>query len=99
MNNKVIESIPKEIVNLKNTSLKLKDKIRLFFDICSKGYLLYNKRFRKNKNPKFTIIIPVLNKKIFLLKLIRSIQNQKLENIEIIFVDDHSNDGLIELIE
>jgi glycosyltransferase involved in cell wall biosynthesis len=98
-NNKSIEPIPKEILNLNNTSLKWWDKVQLFFDICSKGYLLYNKRFRRNKNPKFSIIMPVLNKRFYLLKLIRSIQNQKYENAEIIFVDDHSTDGSIELIE
>ena len=98
-NNKEIELIPKEILNLSNTSLKWWDKVQLFFDICNKGYLLYNKRFRRNKNPKISIIIPVLNKSFYLLRLIRSIQNQKFENIEIIFIDDHSNDGSIELIE
>ena len=98
-NNKVIEPIPKEILNLKNASLKWWDKVQLFFDICSKGYHLYKKRFRRNKNPKFSIIMPVLNKRFYLLKLITSIQNQKYENVEIIFVDDHSTDGSIELIE
>ena len=43
--------------------------------------------------------MPVLNKRFYLLKLIRSIQNQKYENAEIIFVDDHSTDGSKELIE
>ena len=98
-NSKVIEPIPKEILNLKNKSLKWWEKVQLFFDICNKGYLIYNKRFRRNKNPKFSIIMPVLNKRFYLLKLIRSIQNQKYENAEIIFVDDHSTDGSIELIE
>ena len=41
--------------------------------------------------------MPVLNKRFYLLKLIRSIQNQKYENAEIVFVDDHSTDGSIEL--
>ena len=98
-NNEVIESVPKEIINLNNTSLKWWDKVQLFFNICSKGYLLYKKRFRRNNNPKFSIIIPVFNKRFYLVKLITSIQNQKYENAEIIFVDDHSTDGSIELIE
>ena len=34
-----------------------------------------------------------------MIKLIRSIQNQKFENFEIIFVDDHSTDESIELIK
>ena len=96
---KKIESLPEEILKFKNNSLKWYQKVILFHDICQKGLILYKKRFKKNKNPKFSLIIPVLNKREYLQRLIHSIQNQIYENIEIIFVDDYSKDGTIELIE
>ena len=91
--------IPKENLIISNKSLSLLRKVNNFFDLCSKGILLYKKRFKKNKNPKFSLVIPVLNKIMYLERLIKSIQNQLYENIEIIFVDDCSNDGSIQLIQ
>ena len=70
-----------------------------FLDLCTKGININKKRFKKNKNPKFSLVIPVLNKRQYLTKLITSIQNQLYENIEIVFVDDYSKDGSIELIQ
>ena len=59
------------------------------------GVNSFQKKIQKNKNPKFSLIIPVLNKREYLQRLIHSIQNQIYENIEIIFVDDYSKDGKI----
>ena len=50
-------------------------------------------------NPKISIIIPVYNKEKYILRILRSIQNQNFENIEIIFTDDYSKDNSIKLIE
>ena len=44
-------------------------------------------------NPKISIIIPVYNAAKFLFTLIRSIQNQTLKEVEMIFVDDNSTDN------
>ena len=91
--------MPKEIINLADKSLSEKQKAQNFLDLCLKGININKKRFKKNKNPKFSLIIPVLNKRQYLTKLITSIQNQLYENIEIVFVDDYSKDGSIELIQ
>ena len=53
-------------------------------------------QFETNKS-LISIIIPCYNKKNILLKSIRSIQNQKYKNIEIIIVNDNSSDNSIEL--
>ncbi len=97
--NKKNKPLRKEIIAFKYRLLLWWEKTQIFFNICSRGFYLYKKRFKKNKKPKFSIIIPVLNKRIYLLTVMRSIQNQKFENIEIIFVDDHSTDGSVELIQ
>ena len=62
--------------------------------------LLNDKKIEFDKNlPLISIIIPVYNKKNVLLKSIRSIQNQKYKNIEIILIDDCSNDNSTKLFD
>lgn len=90
---------PYEVLNLNKKSLQWYQKLQNFYNLCSKGINIYKKRFKKNANPKFSLIIPVLNKVTYLNRLITSIQNQLFDNIEIIFVDDCSKDGSKELIE
>ena len=55
--------------------------------------------FIKRENPKVSLVIPVYNKESYLLPLYKSIQNQSLKDIEIIFIDDNSSDGSVKLIE
>ena len=90
---------PDEVLNLKDESLPWYEKLQNFYDLCSNEINLFQKRFKRNPNPKFSLIIPVLNKVTYLKRLMASIQNQKYINIEIIFVDDGSRDGSIELIK
>ena len=51
------------------------------------------KTYKISKTPFISIIIALYNKEKELLKSIRSIQNQSLKNIEIIIVNDASNDN------
>ena len=50
-------------------------------------------------NPKVTVIIPVYNCQNSIKQAIRSIQNQKMINIEIMLVNDKSNDDSIKIIQ
>ena len=70
-----------------------------YFNICQEGVLLGKKRYKRNLNPKFSIIVPVYNRENFITRVLRSIQNQSYKNIEIIFVDDHSTDDSVKIIE
>ena len=75
-------------------------KLEEYFRICnSTSLLIKNSSFKKKKNPKFSIITPILNKCLTLQRYIRSIQYQTFKNIEIIFIDDHSTDNTITIIE
>ena len=49
-------------------------------------------KYKRNKKPKISVIIPLYNKNKFSIYIpLRSIQNQSLKDIEIIFVDDGSS--------
>ena len=47
----------------------------------------------KKWKPKVSVVIPVYNEGKFMFTLLRSIQNQSLKDVEIIFVDDKSTDN------
>ena len=70
-----------------------------YIESCINGELLQNINIKNFLNPKISIIIPVYNKEKYILRILRSIQNQNFENIEIIFADDSSEDNSINLIE
>jgi glycosyltransferase involved in cell wall biosynthesis len=61
--------------------------------------LLKRKYFNKVETPKISIISAIYNKENYLLRFIRNIQNQDFNDIEIILVDDCSNDNTINIIE
>ena len=64
-----------------------------FCSLAIKEKLIEEKKIKYNNKPIISIILPTYNKKNILLKSVRSIQNQKYKNIEIIIVDDCSNDN------
>ena len=75
--------------------IKLEEYLRL----CSTTSLIKNKSFKKITNPKFSIITPNLNKCRTIQRYIKSIQYQTFKNIEIIFIDDHSTDDSVKIME
>lgn len=90
------------ISNYKN---KLKTEIKFlgiekYFKICNNGILLVHKnKFKKNEMPKISIISSVYNKQNYILRFLRSIQNQYIDKIEIILIDDFSEDKTVSIIE
>ena len=64
------------------------------------GYLKYSKlKNYKIKKPKISIIISTFNGECFIKPVVRSIQNQDFLDVEIIIVDDFSQDNTIQLIK
>ena len=49
--------------------------------------------------PLVTVFIPVFNSEKYIIECIESITNQSYENLEILIIDDGSQDKTIELIE
>ena len=70
-----------------------------YYEICNKGILLNKRKFNKNDNPKVSIISAIHNREKTLIRLLRSIQNQLFDDVEIILVDDCSTDNSIKLIQ
>ena len=66
---------------------------------CEQGILMNPGPFKSLENPKISIIIPVYNASSTIKKAIRSIQNQKFEEIEIILFDDCSPDNSYKIME
>ena len=67
--------------------------------LCNKEILINKKRFKSVNIPKISIIAAVNNRDKYILRFLRSIQNQNFEEIEIIFVDDYSNDNSVQFIQ
>ena len=70
-----------------------------YIESSIKGELLIRPNKENILNPKISIIISVYNKEKYILRILRSIQNQNFESTEIIFTDDSSEDNSIKLIE
>ncbi len=69
-----------------------------FSILCEEGVLLDKTKYKRNKHPKISVIIPyyIVSKKLTLTMTLRSIQNQSLKDFEIIIVDDGSLEEKIE---
>ena len=74
-------------------------KIEEYFKICDDGILLNKKKFKKKEKPKISIISAVYNKQKYILRFLRSIQNQNYGQIEIILIDDFSEDNTVNIIK
>ena len=68
------------------------NKIEDYLKLCN-NKLIKLKHSKKHNNPKISIISPVRNRGQYILRFIKSIQNQKFKEIEIILIDDNSIDN------
>ena len=70
-----------------------------YFELCQNKTLLDETKYKRNKKPKISVIIPFYNKNKFSIYIpLRSIQNQSLKDIEIICVDDGSSEEVLNQI-
>ena len=82
-------------INIKNELRKINN----YFQLCNDFELIKIKIFRKSNNPKISIISPIYNRERYIIRLIKSIQYQYFNDIEIILIDDCSKDDSIITIE
>ena len=75
-------------------------KGRKYIDTCLKGLLINNiPKFPEKNIPLISVVIPVYNANKTITSSIRSIQNQKMINYEIILVNDFSEDNTTNIIK
>ena len=67
--------------------------------LCNSEKLINRNKYKHNKFPKVSIITPIYNREKFILRFLRCIQNQKFNDIEIIFIDDYSEDKSVQVIK
>ena len=64
------------------------------------GHLVHSKAlFKKVDEPKISIVISVFNGEAFIKPVVRSVQNQNILDLEIIIVDDASQDNSVQIIK
>ena len=74
------------------------ERSRQYVNLTNMGILL-TKIPKKIKNIKISVVIPVYNAHKYIKRAVRSIQNQKFEDFEIILVDDVSKDNSVKIME
>ena len=77
----------------------MEEGLRPYITISRKGILANDRIFEHYDNPKISIVIPMYNEEKNALGVIRSIQNQSMEELEIVIVNDNSNDGTLALLK
>lgn len=75
------------------------NKIDNFFEFCNNYQSTIIKKYKKNRNPKISIISPIYNREKYLLRFLISIESQNFNNLEIIFIDDCSKDNSVNIIQ
>ena len=74
--------------------------MKIFINLIIQGKLInQNEKIIKSDNPKISIVISVYNGEKYLKNAILSIQNQDFKDIEIIMIDDCSEDKSVNLIK
>ena len=75
------------------------NKAKDFVNNNMNGVLINSEKVKLPLNPNVSVVIPCYNCKKYILRAIRSIQNQDFSNYEIIIANDGSKDGSLEYIQ
>ena len=74
-------------------------KAQKYMTICLNDILINKIKFNNINETKISVIIPVFNCEKTIKSAIRSIQNQNMSEIEILLINDFSNDTTLRIIE
>ena len=89
------------LINYINCQIDItkENEIKAFISLNKEEKLTTEKKFEISENPKISIIIPIYNNEQSITSTIRSIQNQNLLDIEIVCINDHSNDTSLKILK
>ena len=91
-------SYSKSFVNNFFMKTDIEESIK-YREINENNILIDHYIYQGNEEPDISVIITVYNQANCFYKVLRSVQNQSLKNIEIIIIDDCSLDNTTEVIE
>jgi len=77
---------------------KMEKPFREYISFNNQGALLPERKLQKFEKPKVSVVIPMYNEEKNVIQIIRSIQNQSLQEIEIVCVNDNSNDKTLSIL-
>ena len=75
------------------------NRLNSYINKCQDRNFVNDASYNISKNPKITVIMPVYNRANDLFYSLRSIQYQKMKDIEIILINDASTDGTLATIK
>jgi glycosyltransferase involved in cell wall biosynthesis len=78
---------------------EMEKPLRNYVSVCKQGLLLPGRIFERSEHPKISVIIPMYNEEKNVLQVIRSIQNQSLQELEIVCINDNSNDKTLSILK
>ena len=85
-----------EISNMNVTDIQ---KYFQYMDNAKNDIYMNKQNLVRVENPKVTIIISIYNRENYVNSTIRSIQNQNLKELEILYIDDFSSDNSVKYIK
>ena len=74
------------------------EKAKYFLERNIRGILLQNITNKSIDSPIVSVVIPVYNRKTYISRAIKSVQNQNFTDLEIILVNDYSTDDTLSAI-
>ena len=87
-----------EIRSPPKTSYTLED-YKEYYKMAKEGKILYPENLVYSETPIISVIIPLYNAEKYINATLKSVQNQRMKDIEIILVDDCSKDKSLSYVE
>jgi len=75
------------------------NKCKEYIKNSREGKILYEENLEYSQNPLISVVIALLNSEKYINDTLKSAQNQKMKDIEIILVDDCSEDNSVKYVE
>jgi len=91
-------NIQTNINKTRNKNMKLNyefSKYKEYFQNAKEGIILYEDNLVYSQNPLISVVISLYNDEKYINSTLKSVQNQKMKDIEIILVDDYSTDNSV----
>ena len=82
----------------RKSSFSLKD-YKDYYNIAREGKILYKENLVKSKWPFISVVIALYNAEKYINGTLKTVQNQRMKNIEIIIIDDCSTDKSLLYVE